>query len=144
MTYILGFTGTRRGMTDAQLSRFRYKYAMRLPRTFVHGGAIGADEHAHQEAIKFTAARDIEIFPGSRDRELYWRAKFPTLLVVEWRQPLLRNRAMVARCDRLIACPGEPDEVLRSGTWATVRYARAAGKPVTLILPDGTVKEEGA
>lgn len=45
-------------------------------------------------------------------------------------------------CDRLLAFPNESWEANRSGTWTTVRYARAAGKPVTLVLPDGTVREE--
>jgi bifunctional non-homologous end joining protein LigD len=36
--------------------------------------------------------------------------------------------------------PAEPEEQLRSGTWSTVRFAKKQGKPVFLILPDGTVK----
>jgi bifunctional non-homologous end joining protein LigD len=36
--------------------------------------------------------------------------------------------------------PAEPEEQLRSGTWSTVRFAKKQGKPVFVILPDGTVK----
>ena len=42
----------------------------------------------------------------------------------------------------LIACPASADEELRSGTWATIRYARRKLKRIYLILPDGTVQEE--
>jgi hypothetical protein len=41
----------------------------------------------------------------------------------------------------LAACPKGPEE-RRSGTWATVRYARKTGKPVVIFWPDGTVTEE--
>jgi predicted Rossmann fold nucleotide-binding protein DprA/Smf involved in DNA uptake len=37
----------------------------------------------------------------------------------------------------MIATPHSYVEIGRSGTWATVRYARKAGKPIYLILPDG-------
>jgi hypothetical protein len=36
------------------------------------------------------------------------------------------------------------NEVVRSGTWATVRYARNWEKPITLLMPDGTIKQEPA
>ncbi len=48
---------------------------------------------------------------------------------------LTRNHDMVDVADRLIAMPRTDEEELRSGTWATVRYARAKGVPVTLIVP---------
>jgi predicted Rossmann fold nucleotide-binding protein DprA/Smf involved in DNA uptake len=35
------------------------------------------------------------------------------------------------------------EEELRSGTWATVRYARRIGRPITLLFPDGGVLREG-
>jgi len=38
-----------------------------------------------------------------------------------------RDHLLVDWCDRLLAFPLRP-EVLRSGTWATVRYARQRGK----------------
>jgi len=38
----------------------------------------------------------------------------------------------------LWAIPGEFKEVLRSGTWSTIRYARKKGKKVLIIWPDGS------
>jgi hypothetical protein len=51
-----------------------------------------------------------------------------------------RNKDIVRETASLIAAPAEPEEQLRSGTWSTVRFARKQGKPVFLILPDGTVR----
>jgi hypothetical protein len=53
---------------------------------------------------------------------------------------LVRNKDIVIETASLIAAPADPVEQLRSGTWSTVRFARQRGKPVFLILPDGTVK----
>jgi hypothetical protein len=46
---------------------------------------------------------------------------------------LARNRDIVAACDVLIAAPYANVETQRSGTWATVRYARASGKAVIML-----------
>lgn len=52
-----------------------------------------------------------------------------------------RNHYMVDRCNLLIACP-EGIEALRSGTWATVRYARKRPRNHLIIYPDGTTFEQ--
>jgi hypothetical protein len=41
-----------------------------------------------------------------------------------------------------VACPRTDQEQRRSGTWATVRYARKVGKPVLIIGRDGKIKLE--
>jgi hypothetical protein len=46
-------------------------------------------------------------------------------------------RAIVAESDLLIACPKEPMTEGRRGTWGVVWYARAKGKRVIVIRPDG-------
>ena len=141
---ILGFTGTRRGMTPAQLATFRMEYAKRsigLSR-FLHGGAAGADTEAHGVAVSFTRSSDIHIYPSDEERAARWMTSWPQAIVSPPMPPLQRNRIIAQGCDQLIACPAEADEQLRSGTWATVRYARAAGKPITIIIPGGSTKIE--
>lgn len=139
---IVGFTGTREGMTPQQRARFREVTVELKPQTFVHGGAVGADTDAHKEMLAFIEERDVEIFPGGADRELCWRIHAPGALVLRWTQPLTRNRAIVARATYLIACPHINTEELRSGTWMTVRTARKAGKPIIIIWPDGRINFE--
>ena len=108
----VGFTGTRRGLSIAQARQLRtVLYALKSATEFHHGGAVGADQQAAS-------------FVGS------------TLRVVEYSagtDPLRRNREIVAAVDLLIAAPSEDGEQLRSGTWATVRYARQAGLPIVML-----------
>ena len=51
--------------------------------------------------------------------------------------PLDRNHDIVERCDLLIATPHTVEEQLRSGTWATIRYARKVHRPHYIIRPCG-------
>ena len=48
-----------------------------------------------------------------------------------------RNHDIVDETELLIACPKEPEEITRSGTWATIRYARKKKKKLRIILPNG-------
>lgn len=47
-----------------------------------------------------------------------------------------RIKDIVDMSDILIATPESVKEVLRSGTWSTVRYAKRAGKEVIICNPD--------
>jgi hypothetical protein len=51
-----------------------------------------------------------------------------------------RNHAIVDAVHALIAAPKGSKEERRSGTWATVRYARKDRKPIDLVTPDGRVE----
>jgi hypothetical protein len=51
---------------------------------------------------------------------------------------LTRNQHIVEAADLVIATPSGA-EVVRSGTWATVRYARKCEKQLIVIQPDGTL-----
>jgi hypothetical protein len=53
--------------------------------------------------------------------------------------PLQRNDVIVKSCQVLTACPGEEHEILRSGTWATVRRAMKE-KLVVIFYPSGRVE----
>ena len=47
---------------------------------------------------------------------------------------LKRNEDIVNKCDVLIACPIDKNkEILRSGTWATIRKARKLNKTIYLL-----------
>lgn len=50
---------------------------------------------------------------------------------------LEQNKRIVEASSLLIALPGTPEEVVRSGTWATLRYARSRRMPRIIVLPDG-------
>ena len=109
----IGFTGSRYGMSKAQREQFAWLMLRLKTNTFHHGAAVGADTQA-AAFVRKNPGIEIVAHPASDD-------------------PLKRNREIVAACDVLIAAPLTDKEELRSGTWATVRYARAAGKPVVML-----------
>jgi len=152
---ILGFTGTRKGMTEAQMRTFRkdpISTMMVNAYEFHHGDCIGADMQFHMEALKeetksqrlgirFSLVRVLIHPPEEPGRRAWCKTLYGKILPPK---PYIdRNRDIVDACDALIACPGSILEDLRSGTWATVRYARRKGKPIFLIMPNGELRIEG-
>ena len=100
--------------------------------TFHHGDCVGADALAHS-LIREMPWWHVVIHPPLNPKH---RAFCQGVL----RTPktfLARNHDIVDESDILVACPYQAEEVLRSGTWATVRYARKKSKPVILVLPSG-------
>jgi predicted Rossmann fold nucleotide-binding protein DprA/Smf involved in DNA uptake len=145
---IIGFTGTRFGLTPAQgaaLADVVLRPACYYAERHLNGGCRGAD----REMFAYLLGLDgvIEVLPGSVEQAAWAEEQRASLLgrryIIHEVEPYLaRDLKIALRCNRLIACPGTATEQLRSGTWATVRYARKAGKPITLVLPDGQVVEE--
>lgn len=139
----VGFTGTRHGLTPSQAVAF----AGVLPKGmtwFRHGCCVGADE----DAVRIVDALDPRpsIFGapsniGALTSEFALAVSDDT--TGEFSDPLERNRLIVDGSDLLVACPKGPEE-RRSGTWATVRYARKKGVPIVIVWPNGTVTGEGA
>ena len=134
----IGFTGTRK-IGSLPVSRLHALHTLLMqrrhnsPKTFIHGGCYGADTYAHMlaGAMDYT----IVVRPSSAqqlaDMRMYHGIPFTACNV---RPPLDRNRDIVDSCDFLVAMPENPEkEVLRSGTWATIRYARRIGKEVIFV-----------
>lgn len=140
---VVGFTGTRKGMTTEQrrtLNKFHSK-----ARVFHHGACDGADT----QAVQMFYSRGgwwIHAWP-SHNPNAFAMAQSQTFHrpgTAEdggW-DPLVRNKLIVDASDILIATPGQHKELLRSGTWATVRYARGVRKPVYIIWPDGRTEKQ--
>lgn len=120
----VGFTGTRRGMSRAQLDAVRYLLdEVLLLNGFIahHGDCIGADEEFHRICREPRGGPvAIVIHPSTH----HLRAFCEGDEVLDPMPPLERNRAIVAASDVMIAAP--LDERMRGGTWATIRKARTA------------------
>ena len=130
---IIGFSGSRNGMTDNQKSFLKdIMYLLQDSNgVFVHGDCIGADAEAHEIAIAL--GYRIFIFPSDiRGMRAYCKG---AELVFPPDPPLKRNNFIAGYCNLLIAAPSTKNEVVRSGTWATVRYARKLGTKVFVIEP---------
>lgn len=142
-----GITGTRNGMTAAQKQHVHLMLSSGLlapaPRVFVHGDCIGADQQAAvmaQELGYHTVA-----LPGFNPRDPANTGNRAFHLSDEVHPPqafLVRDRQIVDLADLMLATPAQEQEVMRSGTWATVRYARKVRRKLLLILPSGKVIEE--
>lgn len=136
---ILGFTGTsKKDMASRQLKAVRQ---LLYHVNWLHlGDCIHADAQAHAEAINLGVMTHGHppIHSGRRAMLEYDKIEQP-------KDFLLRNRDIVmGGVDGLIAAPSGWVEVLRSGTWATVRYARSANRHIWIVRPDGSIREEGA
>lgn len=139
-----GFTGTSHGMTSEQLEAFRELVLGVAFRNmiFQHGGCVGADEAAHDVVVELPGVRTV-VRPGvTKTGMRYKRGMFNNAHFVHEEKPFLdRNRDIVDTSDILIVCPRTMSEELRSGTWATVRYAQKVGKPIIIVWPDGSVQQ---
>lgn len=104
---------------------------------FHHGDCIGADKEAHDIMVH---EHHIVIHPPSNPKKrAFCQGEH---FCIEYRKPkdyISRNHDIVDETDMLIACPCGHSEVIRSGTWATIRYATKRGKLVFIIYPDGTI-----
>jgi len=147
---ILVFTGTQSGTTDPQHDSLRTILAEANPDTEgVHGLCVGADFEFHRLCREFGIP--LRGHPGDNPAK---RASIPAsefVVLLDAKPNLARNRAMVdysvlsSEKSQLIVCPKRDFEELRSGTWATVRYARSASLDILYVWPsDGALEPRGS
>lgn len=163
---IVGFTGTRNGMTDAQRRRVleivQTLHGLGYMR-YIHGGCMGADFDFHEIVTANPYRAEVRVYPSN-----YWKTyppqvrtalggKKPTDAAVQtaWYSlgatfvaapapPLDRNCLMMrytAECGGVvIATPKSFEEEQRSGTWHAVRRVRALKAKLHIVWPDGSVR----
>jgi len=134
---VIGFTGTQRGMTSSQRQQFEMLFnQLHIEAAgeieFHHGDCIGADEDAHNIVAANTDGYGIWLHPPMNDKKRAWCRAYHVLPIKDY---MNRNHDIVEACDILIACPKGMTEELRSGTWATIRYARILHKRVQILWP---------
>lgn len=117
---ILGFTGTQEGMSDGQKAEFARKVRHLQPVEFHHGDCVGADAEAHELVRVNVPSCVIHSHPPTDERR---RAFCKADVVHPAKDFIPRNHDIVDECDFLFAAPRRNEMELRSGTWATYRYA---------------------
>ena len=128
----VGFTGTQKGLTHRQSQELALRLQeLPLGSTFHHGDCVGADAEAHDIARRLSYNK-VVIHPPSNEKH---RAYCKSAHVLKPKPFLKRNHDIVDASDVLIACPAQAYEVQRSGTWATIRYAKKKHIPVIMIGP---------
>lgn len=143
----LGFSGSRGGITPEQkLALISFLQALyRAPgfTRFHHGDCRGADDIAARAAYEIGYEIIVHPGPDGRDAGRWRRAVDQPRVTVLDRQPFReRNQAIVDASQGLLACPsGAEEDQRRSGTWQTVRMARARGIDCWVIPPDVNVYE---
>jgi hypothetical protein len=137
---VAGFTGTREGLTSFQRGNLLGLLTELQPRVLHHGDCVGADVEAHLLCIALRVK--VRIHPPDENGLRAFCSFMGSGLLVEMiydaKPYLARDRDLVDESDYLIACVKGAEE-RRSGSWATVRYAREVGRPVFVLHPDGKV-----
>jgi hypothetical protein len=133
---VIGFTGTRKGMTTAQRDAVAAVLRTLNATVLHHGDCVGADAQAN-EIARALGLRVVLHPPDDGRHRAFCRAD-------EVRSPrsyLVRNHDIVNDAQVLVATPGQQSEVMRSGTWATIRYARKLGVRTVVIYPSGNMED---
>jgi hypothetical protein len=138
----IGFTGTQEGMTKSQRQRMvRFLELTLIDHTIefgLHGDCEGADFQFDRDC--FRQSIPVTVYPPENPNKRAFCENYHS--IKEPKPYLDRNHDIVNDSNIMIACPKEFDEQLRSGTWATIRYARKQNKPLIIFYPDGSVSKE--
>lgn len=105
-----------------------------------HGMCVGADAQFHALLRRLDANRQIKIIghPASNFVS-HKRAELECDEVREAKPSLTRNHDIVDECNLLIATPKTQHELLRSGTWSTIRYAKKVNRDYVIVAPSGAL-----
>jgi hypothetical protein len=132
----MGFTGTQHGMTEIQRSSFIHVITELKPSDFHHGDCTGSDAEAHDLVRMYLKDCSIHIWPPIDPKARAFKKPDHMELALPY---LTRDKAIAYAGDVLVATPREDYEILRSGTWATVRYFKKMHNPnYALILSPHT------
>lgn len=139
---IVGFTGTRAGMTRKQQAIVRAELVG--AEMAHHGDCIGADAQFH--AICLELGVPVTLHPPTNPKQRAWCQG--AAYVMPAKPYLTRNKNIVDISTVLVGAPKEhlePTPARGQGTWSTIRYARkgvgylhAGGGRLVIAWPDGT------
>jgi hypothetical protein len=130
---IIGFTGTREGMSRKQYEGTETTVSILSMLAnvthFHHGDCKGADEEADGIARKYDCV--IHIHPP--ENNTHRACCYQTGDYLSKEKPYLtRNEDIVKEVQVLIAAPFEMDKK-KGGTWHTIEQARKKGIPIIII-----------
>lgn len=131
----IGFTGTRYGMSKFQVITVEKLLKGLSPTIVHHGDDQGSDLAFDIIAFKLNIPRHVHP-PTNTKRSAGIQAEQMSAP----KPYLARNKDIVRECDILLAAPKSNKEVLRSGTWATIREAHRQNKKVITVWPNGEYK----
>lgn len=130
-----GFTGSRSGLPEWKKEQIEKEFDKHPKIEVFHGDCIGADTDFHNLCLEYRQRtnKELIIYIHPPDNNSMRGNNTPDYIATP-KQYLKRNRDIVDNCNVLIACPFDANrEEVRSGTWATIRYARNNNIPVILL-----------
>jgi hypothetical protein len=134
----VAFTGTQKGMTFAQKIRVEWLLRMfaerGLSQVLHFGDCIGADQQTADIATSF--GYHLVAHPSTATHKVGNHFAHERYVAAP---PLARNAQMLAMSEILIAAPETKQEIQRSGTWSTIRRARATHMEFYILYSDGNV-----
>lgn len=133
----LAFTGSKDHITLKQLTVLHQTFRSLRDKGYLwmhNGDCITSDFEAAKVWGKLKGK--VMLHPPVNSK---YRAFFQADIICEPREYIVRDHHMVDLSRRLIATPQTFEEQIRSGTWATIRYARKLRLKITIIYPDGSV-----
>lgn len=131
---ILGFTGTREGMTTPQLKKLAEILSFLDPSEVHHGDCVGADAQ-FDELAKNMGCKRISHPPVNEKL----RAFCDCDIILPSMDYHARNAEIVRVSTKIVAAPKSMTDI-SGGTWWTINFAKIMGKEITIIQPDGEVK----
>lgn len=131
---VVGFTGTRSGMSEYQKKMVEKFLTENKVTTGVHGGCVGADIDFHDICMKMDIVVHVRPGHSSKDPEnTKFRGDYTGAhKVYESDSHFARNRAIVNQCDYLLGTPYNDNQ--KGGTWYTINYAHEVGKEYQIII----------
>lgn len=129
---ILGFTGSRSGLTREQYIKLNLFFEENKILEVHHGDCIGSDEIVHNLSMD----KQINIIIHPPVKRIY-RAFCESNFTLTEKDYLVRNRDIVNSSDMIIAFPPTYKKIPRSGTWYTINYAKKCNKTCLTVFPDG-------
>jgi hypothetical protein len=133
---ILGFTGTQGAVKLIQFDALVELVKRLNPEEAHHGDCIGADDLFHDICMDL----DIPVIihpPINASKRAYCEGFLGRWLEKDY---IVRNHDIVDESEIVIAVPPTAEELKRSGTWSTWRYAKKTGKETYLVLPNGDIE----
>lgn len=144
----VSFTGTRVGMNEPQWETLNDLFPKLFDRdglNYWHNGdCVGADEQAHTMVWSLKRVRGYTIvthgYPALVSGKFRAGSAFDRVHTAM--PPLVRDLLMVDAAHVTVATPRLMKEERRSGTWASIRYARKTHTPLFIVWPDGRIQVE--
>ena len=145
----VGSTGTQYGITQEQREKFK-ELILKLNsedniEEFHDGNCKGSDLQTRGIVLQVLENVTFHIHPSTLNSFVKPYTNRKTLQIIgihPVKKPLVRNRDIVDCIDVLIGCPYQKNEIVRSGTWATIRYAKKQNKKTYIIKPNGEIENE--